>query len=160
MLSGPLILLPALSLLLLGCTASEGPDEKAREPSLLSQHGRMPLMEREQNEQCRGGARVTSAALEGAPPLPAGAQHEKLPEEEEGGIVYNAAVARALAAIYVNALYDTNLPSRNDPPLRARLEHGIWHLSGPPLPADTIGGEFYIQICQSNGRVLSYIATQ
>jgi len=155
----PLQCLVLLSMATTGCTPSQPTKPEQEKPALLSKGGRLPLRDGGNDALCGSASENDSMAAEGGPPPPAGFQPTDLPEEE-GGVVYNAAVARALALIYINAIFDVDLLPHVHPPLRARLGRGIWYVSGPPIAEGHVGGEFYLQICQSNGRLLKYVATQ
>lgn len=79
------------------------------------------------------------------------------PRPIEGGIVSNADRATALGAVYLIDIYGKNVIRL---PLSARLRNGVWLVedSGPGKGA--IGGSRYVEICQSNGAVLSTFETQ
>lgn len=150
--------LPLLFITAVGCTEPESAKPEKPRRSLFSAEGRLPLNPAAE-AKCGAPSRNNPLIMEGAPPPPMDYEPEALPPSK-GGVVYNAAIARSLALTYINAIYDADLRHDVSPPLRARLERGIWYVSGPPLPKDTIGGEFYLQICQNNGRLLNYLGTQ
>ncbi|MGE5722793.1 MAG: NTF2 fold immunity protein [Sphingomonadales bacterium] len=49
---------------------------------------------------------------------------------------------------------------RRQRPLKTKLARGVWYIESQGPPTGWLGGAFYIQICQSNGKVLNYFGTQ
>ncbi|MBB4097480.1 hypothetical protein [Sphingomonas kyeonggiensis] len=74
-----------------------------------------------------------------------------------GGIVKNMDRAMALGAVYLVDIYGKDTIRF---PLSAKIKNGVWLVedSGPGRGA--IGGSRYVEICQSNGAVLSTFETQ
>jgi hypothetical protein len=75
----------------------------------------------------------------------------------EGGIVPTSQVAERVTRTYLRSLYGSHF--REEERLEIGLESGIWIIRSVP-PEDTLGGGMEISICQSNGRVLGYSASQ
>jgi hypothetical protein len=71
--------------------------------------------------------------------------------EPEGGVVSSVGVAEDVAFRYLSAIYPDD---RHIRPMRASLRNGVWTVNGT-LPKDWIGGVAGIELCQSNGRVLT-----
>jgi hypothetical protein len=78
--------------------------------------------------------------------------------QRDVALVDNSALARAIAVTYLSSIYGKDQIQRNLP-IRVRLEDGIWYAEGR-LPVGRVGGVPYIEICQSNGRVLRYSHTK
>ena len=72
-------------------------------------------------------------------------------------MVNNAALAKRIGYDYLLSIYSEAGGLRL--PMQAKLVKGVWYVQDT-LPKGWIGGESYIRICQSNGRVLAYYATQ
>lgn len=72
------------------------------------------------------------------------------------GLISNESLAKQLAREVLRSTFG----HEPYPPMVARLDRGVWHIEGGPFPPDTLGGNLYIQICQSNGRVLNLYGTQ
>jgi hypothetical protein len=97
---------------------------------------------------------VDPSSLAPDPELP---QWERAPQPWSGqGAVADAELAKRLAS----EILAQNLGTRPRLPLSARLENGIWFIEGAPLRDGYGGGNLYIQLCQSNGRILNMYGTQ
>jgi hypothetical protein len=77
--------------------------------------------------------------------------------QRKGGVVHNADFAKRIGYTYLMSIYAESGGPRL--PMQARLSKGVWYVEDT-LPAEMAGGNHYIQICQSNGRVLTYYASQ
>jgi len=67
------------------------------------------------------------------------------------GVVGSEAIAKDVAYRYLKSVY---LDDRHIRPMRATLKSGVWAVRGT-LPEGWIGGVAEIDLCQSNGRVLT-----
>lgn len=72
-------------------------------------------------------------------------------------MVNSAGLAKRIGYDYLESIYRESGGPRQ--PMQAVLAQGVWHIRDT-LPEGDIGGEKYIEICQSNGRVLNFFATQ
>jgi hypothetical protein len=152
-------LLTLTSVLMVGACAPDHPANQAEVQRLDPEHQhRERFDEAMEDERCRGSTRVDPYSEPGAPPVPENIRQPDLPQPP-GGLIYNDALARRVAFVYLTSIFGHPL-AQGVLPLQARLERGIWYVQGAPAPPDAMGGTLYIQICQSNGRVLSYLGTQ
>ena len=71
------------------------------------------------------------------------------------GLINNETLAKQIARDILRSTFDS-VPSE---PLIATLKRGIWYIQDRPHPGEP-GGNLYIQICRSNGRVLNVYGTQ
>jgi len=71
--------------------------------------------------------------------------------------VGNADRAIALGTIYLVDIYGKNVIRL---PLSASLRNGVWLVEDNGPGKGAIGGSRYVEICQSNGAVLSTFETQ
>jgi len=70
-------------------------------------------------------------------------------------MVASESVVLDVARIYLSAIYGAG-QIKNEMPLKAKIRMGVWHIEGS-LKAGFDGGVAEIEICKSNGRVLSVI---
>jgi len=68
-------------------------------------------------------------------------------------VVSDPQTAKAVALIYLNVIYGF-AQMRNELPLSAKIENGVWLVQGT-LPKDSEGGVAVIAICRKDGTVLS-----
>ncbi len=66
-------------------------------------------------------------------------------------MIDNESTAKQIAEIYLTKIYGAEI--KDELPLQANLQGGIWHLKGH-LPRLMLGGVAEIDLCQSNGQVL------
>ena len=77
-------------------------------------------------------------------------------------MVSSEATAKDLASAYWKAIFaetDAQAEQALRRPLKAELENGVWHVE-TTLPKDALGIQLFVQICQSNGRVLQLTGAQ
>lgn len=72
------------------------------------------------------------------------------------GVVNSPDVAKAVATTYIRAILrgDKALESTLKRPMQTTLKNGVWHVR-TTLPKGALGLYEYVDICQSNGRVLT-----
>ena len=78
------------------------------------------------------------------------------------GVASSARTAKDLARIYWRAMFaHSNNPVEQvlRRPLTAELRDGVWHVA-TTVPKDALGVQYFVQICQSNGRVLELTGAQ
>ena len=78
------------------------------------------------------------------------------------GVVSSGGAARDVAKTYWRAMFahtDTPVEQLLRRPLAAELKNGVWYVA-TTIPKDALGIELFIQICQSNGRVLQLTGAQ
>ena len=84
-------------------------------------------------------------------------QPQRAPQPwQKHGLVSNEKFAKEIS----RTVFQSTFGIKPLEPLVARNETGVWDIQGAPLPPGTMGGNLYIQICQSNGRVLNLYGTQ
>jgi hypothetical protein len=69
------------------------------------------------------------------------------------GMVASRSVALDIARTYLSTIYGQD-QTKSEMPLKAELRMGVWHVEGSLKPGRD-GGVAEIEICKSNGRVLS-----
>lgn len=74
--------------------------------------------------------------------------------QRKSGVVNSAELADSIGRRYLISIYGPGVK-----PTKARLDRGVWYVQDT-LPEGSAGGTKTIEICQSNGRVLRYFATQ
>lgn len=79
------------------------------------------------------------------------------PRPIEHGIVSNPSRAKSLAYIYLVSIYGENVIRL---PLSAEIKNGLWLVEDAGPGEGAIGGARYVEICQSNGAVISTFETQ
>jgi hypothetical protein len=78
--------------------------------------------------------------------------------QRKGGVVHNADFAKRIGYAYLMSIYaESGGPTL---PMQAKLVGGVWYVEDTLPSVRVVGGNHYIRICQSNGRVLAYYATQ
>ena len=78
------------------------------------------------------------------------------------GVVSTAATAKEVAHAYFSDIFaytDTPVGQVLRRPLTAELRDGIWHVV-TTVPKGAVGVQLFMQICQSNGRVLQLTGSQ
>jgi hypothetical protein len=74
-----------------------------------------------------------------------------------GGIVNNVERAKSLGQVYLISIYGKNVVTL---PVSATLKNRVWTVVDAGVGKGAIGGERFIEICQSNGAVLQTYRTQ
>jgi len=77
------------------------------------------------------------------------------PPPEARGVIDNAGRAKSIAYAYFSSIFGKRMVRL---PLSAKLVNGVWYVQGAEPP--TLGGNLYIELCQSNGSVVNYYGTQ
>lgn len=149
---GVLFALPLVALLLAACSAEQPPLEDA--PSAP----RIALDQSSQPAECNGlpDSVVDLSWMRELGQTPSAEPQRVGQPWAEHGVVSNEELAKQLALPILRSQFGEMTRT----PLQARLERGVWFVEGAPLPPDSVGGNLYIQICQSNGRVLNIYGTQ
>jgi hypothetical protein len=76
------------------------------------------------------------------------------------GVVSGPGVARQVATDYFMAvLPDIPVHDLMQRPVETKLQRGVWYVN-TTVPKNAIGIQLFIEICQSNGRVLKLTGAQ
>lgn len=78
------------------------------------------------------------------------------------GVVSSPPIAKEAAVVYLQSIFGpTDVPVDRllSRPLTIQLRNGVWHVA-TTVPEGALGAQLFVEICQSNGRVLKLTGAQ